>query len=179
MKSESQFFGYGSLVNTATHRYPNPRPAHVSGWRRAWRHTPLRPVAFLTATPCPTSAIAGLVALVPDNDWAALDDREAAYQRHMAQTSAGNAAIYAIAAEHSAPNERHPILLSYLDVVVQGYHQVFGARGVADFFATTDGWDAPIHDDRAAPRYPRAQSLTAQETRLVNDHLSAVGAKLT
>uniref|UniRef100_UPI000A5B3968 DnaB-like helicase C-terminal domain-containing protein n=1 Tax=Leisingera sp. F5 TaxID=1813816 RepID=UPI000A5B3968 len=40
------FFGYGSLVNAATHDFSDPQPAHLSGWRRAWRHTDLRPVAF-------------------------------------------------------------------------------------------------------------------------------------
>nr|WP_239030063.1 gamma-glutamylcyclotransferase [Nereida sp. MMG025] len=167
------------MVNTRTHAYPYARPAEVSGWRRAWRHTGLRDVAFLTAVPCPDTTISGLVAAVPDGDWMALDEREAAYRRHAAKTSYGDAAIYAIDHDHQPPSQQHPILLSYLDVVVQGYFQVFGVQGVSDFFATTDGWDAPILNDRAAPRYPRHQMLSPTETRLVDENLSAVGAKWT
>lgn len=59
------FFGYGSLVNRATHDYGQARPASLPGWRRAWRHTALRPVAFLTAEPDPASTIEGLIAAVP------------------------------------------------------------------------------------------------------------------
>ena len=49
--SHDFFFGYGSLVNRATHDFPEAHPARVTGWRRAWRHTDLRPVAYLTAEP--------------------------------------------------------------------------------------------------------------------------------
>ncbi|WP_164660251.1 gamma-glutamylcyclotransferase family protein [Tropicibacter sp. Alg240-R139] len=179
------FFGYGSLVNRATHDYLNPQPARLRGWRRAWRHTDLRPVAFLTAVPCEASEIDGLIAHVPNNDWAALDEREWAYDRHSSTQSISHnlphpaeIAVYAVpVARQSPPDTRHPILLSYLDVVVQGYHQMFGLKGVTDFFATTDGWDAPILDDRAAPRYPRHQTLTPEETALVESHLADLNVK--
>ncbi|WP_323785658.1 hypothetical protein [Thalassovita sp.] len=72
----------------------------------------------------------------------------------------------------------HPILLSYLDVVVQGYHQEFGEQGVTRFFQTTDGWDAPILDDRKQPHYPRHQTLARPETRLVDRMLDDIGARL-
>ena len=42
------------------------------------------------------------------------------------------------------------------------------------FFATTDGWDAPILDDRADPIYPRHQVLKPLETDLVEHHLGAL-----
>jgi len=69
-------------------------------------------------------------------------------------------------------------LLSYLDVVVQGYEQVFGEAGVAAFFASTDGWDAPILNDRDAPQYPRHQPLATVQRDLVDHHVDAIGAKL-
>jgi len=46
--SAAFFFGYGSLVNRATHSFNNAQPAQLTGWRRVWRHTDLRPVAFLS-----------------------------------------------------------------------------------------------------------------------------------
>ncbi|NDK33898.1 gamma-glutamylcyclotransferase family protein [Rhodovulum sulfidophilum] len=76
------FFGYGSLVNRATHGYRDAVRARISGWRRVWRHTPLRPVAYLTAKPAPGVTLDGLVAAVPGGDWTALDQREYAYDRH-------------------------------------------------------------------------------------------------
>lgn len=179
------FFGYGSLVNTQTHSYPAVQDAKLDGWRRVWRHTSRRPVAYLTVQPAEGSQIDGIIAAVPDADWAALDAREHAYLRNSVtqRISAANmpteTAVYAIPdGHHTDPTTLHPILLSYIDVVVQGYLQRFGDPGVARFFETTDGWDAPIINDRAAPRYSRAQSLTIRETGLVDEWLAALSAQV-
>lgn len=179
------FFGYGSLVNTATHDYSDPQPARLAGWQRSWCHTALRDVAFLSAVPARGVTIDGLIASVPGADWEALDAREFAYQRIPTQSVEHPLATTPEISVYSVPqgnqnqgSTRHPILLSYLDVVVQGYHKVFGESGVADFFATTSGWDCPILDDRAAPRYPRHQLLTQMETTLVDHHLSQLDAHI-
>ncbi len=182
--ADPYFFGYGSLVNLATHDFPNPQKAVLRGWRRAWRHTDLRPVAFLTAVPDPNAEIEGMIAHVPRDDWAALDEREWAYDRVPATQSvthplshAVEIAVYAVPQDkHTAPSNHHPLLLSYIDVVVQGYLRAFGLDGVDRFFATTDGWDAPILNDREAPRYPRHQALKTAETELVDDRLRGVSA---
>jgi len=178
------FFGYGSLVNRATHDYGDAHPAQLQGWRRAWRHTALRDMAFLTGVPAKGHVIDGLIAHVPQGDWIALDDREYAYERNKVSGDVAHRVeraldvqVYAIAdGKHGVPDRKHPILLSYLDVVVQGYLAEFGEAGVARFFDTTDGWDAPVLNDRSAPIYPRFQRLTGDETDLVNDHLRAVDA---
>lgn len=169
------FFGYGSLVNLATHDYPNARKATLPGWRRIWCHAKTRPVAFLSVHQAP-GAIQGIIADVPGADWAALDAREHAYQRHdVSGVLDGHTAIYqADPAKTVPPSTRHPILLSYLDVVVQGFLQQYGEQGVAEFFASTDGW-GPIKDDRADPYYPRFQTLSPQERALVDHHVSALG----
>ncbi len=180
------FFGYGSLVNRATHSYQQAYPARVQGWRRVWRHTNLRAVAYLTAYRVDGGAIDGLIAAVPGHDWDALDERERAYQRHdLADTLTHqaphdlDAQIYAVADQHSAsPSVRHPILLSYIDVVVQGYLTVFGESGARRFFDTTDGWDTIILDDRDAPIYPRHQVLSAEETRFVDRQLARLPARV-
>ena len=97
------FFGYGSLVNRHTHIYAPAHHATVQGWRRAWRVAADRQVAFLTVIRDEDCAIDGLIAPVPDGDWAALDLREAAYDRlpagpDLAQSGVPGAdvAIYAI-----------------------------------------------------------------------------------
>lgn len=180
------FFGYGSLVNTATHAYAGAAPARLSGWRRAWVHTGLHDTAFLTAVPCKDSAIDGLIAAVPGADWAALDAREFAYDRlpASAEVTHGLAggpeiSVYAVPpeAQHKG-SARHPILGSYLDVVLQGYLRVFGEQGARDFIATTSGWDAPVLDDRANPLYPRHQPVSAAERAFFDQLIAATGAPL-
>ena len=122
------------------------------------------------------------VTIPEDASWALLDRREAAYRRHAlahdriatAPRWAHRIEIYAVDEDHALPANAHPILLSYLDTVVQGFLREFGEAGVARFFATTAGW-APIVDDRAAPHYPRHQRTSAAERRLVDDHADALG----
>ena len=179
--ADPYFFGYGSLVNLDTHDFPNPEPAQITGWRREWRATDLRGIAFLTAVPDAQATIDGMIAHVPDNDWAALDAREWAYERLPATDAVAHPlpgpldiAIYAVPEASFRPaTDQHPILLSYLDVVVQGYLRAFDGAGVARFFETTTGWDTPVLNDRATPKYPRHQVLSAQETALVDHHLAA------
>lgn len=179
------FFGYGSLVNRNTHSYHEARPATLNGWRRAWVATPRFGVVLLTGVPAPGHRIDGLIAAVPGADWTALDTREAGYARLPASQDTthdlphpADIAVYAVAAENMLPRGNHMILLSYLDVVVQGFDDVFGARGVERFFETTDNWDTAIVDDRAEPAYPRHQTLTARQTALVDSHLNNLGATL-
>lgn len=177
------FFGYGSLVNRATHDYPAAIPAKAQGWRRVWRQTVLRPYAYLSVIPA-NGSIDGLLAEVPNGDWAALDEREKAYDRlpardtSHARSDRPDVSIYAVPDRHLADSGDHPVLLSYIDVVLQGYLQVFGADGPARFADTTDGWDTPILDDRAAPRYPRHQRLSTAETAMVDDLLAALDARV-
>ena len=179
-----QFFGYGSLVNRATHSYPGIRPATLAGWRRVWVHTHLRPIAYLSVEPAATE-IDGLLAEVPGADWVALDRRERAYDRHPITTtlrtcgSRAEAQVYAVPAGHAAaPDVTHPLLLSYIDVVVQGYLDIYGKAGARRFFSTTDGWDAPIINDRAAPRYSRPQQLTDWQRDFVDAQLSALSTRV-
>ncbi len=180
-------FGYGSLVNRATHNFTLAKPARIQGWRRAWQHVEGRNVAFLSAVPAPGASIDGLVALVAENDWDALDQREASYDRAPAEgvlidEAKGNdysiQIYHAPAGKHVVSSDYKPLLMSYLGVVVQGYLQEFGSKGVTDFFETTDGWGAPILDDRSSPIYPRHQILTEVETELLVQHLASVGARV-
>ncbi|WP_299566823.1 gamma-glutamylcyclotransferase family protein [uncultured Sulfitobacter sp.] len=173
------FFGYGSLVNRDTHGYTNAARAQLKGWRRAWVRTPVRELAFLSVVPDEDSVIDGLIAQVPNADWIALDTRETGYARlpsdravHHDLDPATQISHYSVPQETWVADGDHRILLSYLDVVVQGYLREYGAQGVAQFFDTTDGWDTPILNDRTAPRYPRALTLSAQETALVDQHLA-------
>jgi len=179
--SHPAFFGYGSLVNRATHDHAPAALARLSGWRRVWCATDLRPFAYLSVEPAATE-IDGLIAAVPDGDWAALDRREAAYDRRSVGPDslphrpvwAADIALYTVRAPRPAAASA-PILRSYLDVVLQGFLREFGEAGVSSFLASTIGWEAGLHDDRAAPVYPRAQRLGIRETALIDRHLADHG----
>ena len=181
--SDHFIFGYGSLVNRGTHAYATAHPARLKGWKRVWRHTTLREVAFLNVVPDAASEIDGLILEAPRVD-PALDQREYAYARTHVSHQVTHPApphievnLFAIAhGEQRAPSPDHAILMSYLDTVVAGYLAEFGEIGVADFFATTDGWDAPILNDRDAPRYPRHAGVTDATRALTDDQLRGLGA---
>jgi hypothetical protein len=178
------FFGYGSLVNRATHDHDGGQIITVRGWRRLWARAPGRDVAFLTVRPDPDGQITGLAAPVAAGDWTALDLREAAYTRIPIPTSdilqgpaLDDLAIYAVPQADLGPASKDaPVLLSYIDVVFQGYLRETGPKGLAEFIRSTDHWDAPIKNDRAAPIYPRAQTITAAERDLIDASLRDLGA---
>ncbi|MEL6953459.1 MAG: gamma-glutamylcyclotransferase family protein [Pseudomonadota bacterium] len=178
---DPHFFGYGSLVNRQTHAYPDARRARLAGWRRIWQPTRLRGLRFLSVHAVENGQIEGLIARVPGADWAALDLREQAYLRQPVEVDLadGGAAVgvevYQTDPVHLVPGDAsQPVLLSYLDTVVQGFLAEFGPDGVSRFFATTDGWPAHVLDDRTAPIYPRAKELTDGEIALVDGHLEAL-----
>ena len=184
--TNAYFFGYGSLVNRLTHGYTPAQPARLRGWRRAWRAVPERDLCYLTAVPAPGDEILGLIAPVPPEGWATLDLREAAYERldgtdavFHETAAAQQIAVYAVAPGRiRPPGPQNGILLSYLDVVIQGYLAEYGPEGAQHFLDTTDGWEAPILNDRAAPRYPRAQRLTEDERATVDAALRGFGSKV-
>ena len=177
------FFGYGSLVNRRTHDFDRLSPARIRGWRRLWQPSPLRPVAFLTAVPDPTGAIDGVIAAVPDRGWADLDVRERAYSRHPVDPRDIDhrlrpcPEIHVYTVENAnPPNPDQPILLSYIDVVAQGFLAEYGPEGATRFFQTTKGWETPILNDRAAPRYPRHQTLDRAQMAFVDAALRDLSA---
>ncbi|KNG94987.1 gamma-glutamylcyclotransferase family protein [Pseudaestuariivita atlantica] len=173
-----RFFGFGSLVNTRTHDYPVTGDAEAAGWERVWVQTPDRSVTFLSARPAPGVAIGGLVCAVPGGDWRALDERESGYVRAEVAGDLGligPVAIYTTPGLAPAQDATRPILLSYLDVVIQGFADRGGVDSALRFFDTTTGWDVPVLDDRAAPRYPRHQAHTPDTQALVDAQLDRLG----
>ena len=162
------FFGFGSLVNTGTHRYEAFTPASVIGWKRAWINNDSYQHAFLSVVPDVSSQIQGLMAKVPNNDWAELDAREVGYARRVLghgewlakasssltiQNKPDDVQMYVhVTGEFAQPIK--PILWSYLETVLFGYYQWFGAEGVQGFVDSTVAW-TDILDDRQDPIYPR------------------------
>jgi len=182
MAQAPHFFGYGSLVNRGTHCYGDIQRASLPGWRRVWRHaTGLGYVALSAEPAAPENVIEGLVASVPQADWTALDCREMGYDRHdisrqcRVEVPLSKIEIYQMRPDLAAvPGPDHPIPLSYLDIVVEGYLEQFGRNGVARFFRTTDGWDAPFLDDRAAPIKARRRQADPSIYPLVDAWLEKI-----
>ena len=174
--NDPYFFGYGSLVNLSTHAYTDPKPAGLRGWRRIWLNTYMRDAAFLSIHPVENAEINGIIAQVPDADWVALDARETGYDRTdatdqivMKGVRPADCAVYVVPRTRETDiGQKSSILLSYLDVVLQGFMQIYGNSGADHFFATTDGWERPVQNDRTEPLYPRHRQLTDLEQKRVD-----------
>lgn len=164
-----RFFGYGSLVHLLTHRYPDPAPARVTGWARRWVATGDSAHAVLTAVPFEGGVLDGATARVPRADFVALDAREALYDRLTTQSSEGEVTIYSVPEARQETGPRPPILLSYLDVVAEGYVRLWGEAAWPRFVATTQNWRGSLEDDRHDPAYPRAQVISTRARTLVDE----------
>lgn len=157
-------FGYGSLVNSATHDFNPCHPATLNGWRRVWRKSPVRAAAYLDIEPHASSRIDGLILNTPRAD-PALDHRERAYNRVQIGDQVGHGLdreievnAFSITPAEALPLDRQSVILqSYLDVVTQGYLRVYGESGLTNFFESTTGWTIPVLMDRGDPQYPRHQ----------------------
>lgn len=79
----------------------------------------------------------------------------------------------ATAAHYHFADADYPILQSYVDVVMSGVIRKFTVEGAAEFVRTCAGFDRPIYNDRAAPIYPRALSLSAEELGVIDAILAA------
>ena len=185
--NDSYFFGYGSLVNLSTHEYRDPKAASLRGWRRIWLNTYMCDAAFLSVHPAEGAEIDGIIARVPDADWVALDARETGYDRLDATDQIVvdteppfDCVVYVVPrTRETDTGQKSPILLSYLDVVLQGFMQIYGSDGLDHFFATTDGWDRSIYNDRHMPIYPRHRHLDATELKCVNALLEEHNIEIT
>lgn len=188
------YFGYGSLVNINT----LPAGAHVvpgqlSGWVREWRiwgTTKLgRQVCTLSVAKKDGALIRGVMAREPKERLAELDRREAKYHRvpgvgasftcdATGEAGPADMFLYRSKPEHYGwGSDDYPILQSYVDCVLQGFHAFWGLSGVDHFLETTDGWHVPILKDREAPIYPRAQQVAPELLAEFDARLKALGVR--
>lgn len=141
--------------------------------------------SLLSAHPDPGAAIDGLLVIDFLANLPEIDTREFRYHRReitldaldlgpgLSAAPAGfrldpglRLHIYEARTEHPPADGPSPILRSYLDAVLQGFLREFGADGVHRFVTETDAFHTPIHEDRHAPLYPRAVTLSQAETEL-------------
>lgn len=186
------YFGYGSLVNQATHRtdIAHYSKVRLKGWRRHWlpRSNGFGgPAALLSVVRDADSEIEGLVVTDFARNLPALDERERNYKREELPVSSltipdnqknaefdgiksPKAQIYVATQkpEYTASNESK-ILRSYLDAVMQGYLNNFGREGLLRFIETTDNFEIGILEDRGGPRYPRSVLISSSERQLFDE----------
>ena len=175
-------FGYGSLVNRAT--LPpilNAEPLAVSGWRRAWRcssRTERGGVCALSVVPDEDCVIEGLALTFEDGYWPQITARERRYAPVPLAERPEIIIFRALPEVDRWGDADHPVSLSYIDCILQGFIREFGEAGLARFVETTEGWHVPILGDRDRPRYPRAQSLDQAECDLIDRALRSVDARV-
>lgn len=171
-------FGYGSLVNRRTlPAHVGFRQARATGWRRAWRATSRGAsggVCSLSVEPDPAGVIDGVIVTFEDDVWPVIRRREHNYDPLRLAEDPDVIIFRANREANRFGDGHHPIHLSYVDAILQGFLEAFGAAGVRRFMETTDGWHVPVVDDRLAPGYPRAQLLSAEEIQCVDEMLETV-----
>jgi hypothetical protein len=161
MNDDLHVFGYGSLVDTRTHDHPLI-PSKLHGWQRVWREVPGRDFAILSATRVDKATLDGAVMTVPMASLPDLDAREVMYERETVEIAGLSHAVTYEVQDHT-PIATKPILRSYLDVVLIGYETMFGDQAIHQFYASTNGWNVGILDDRADPIYPRHRPINSAQ----------------
>jgi len=187
------YFGYGSLVNRATHgtRVAHAVPARLKGRARHWRARPDMPgfpAALLTVVPEEGGAVDGLLVFDDVANLAAIDAREARYERVellpeelelLGQTPVRCTAYVYQAITYLPPHQEEPkILQSYLDAVLQGFLREHGQSGVERFIRTTGNFHIAVHPDRENPVYPRAVALSTHERDYFDALLAEAGIRI-
>jgi len=169
----SKIFSYGSLLNKNTWSFKAELElVSLKGWIRQWRQIvqlDKSKICALTIYPNSNTTIEGILLKVDKATELSLGEREIGYEKTIIagkdiieqnteiQLTNETAITYVGSkATTSWASEEAPILLSYVDVVVKGYFDLFGWEGVTNFFNSTQGWNLPILDDRDEPIYPRA-----------------------
>lgn len=176
---ENFIFTYGSLVNPKTWPFKSKYyRVELKDWCRKWGaivNTKYGMFLALTISPMKGYKIKGLL-LKKDNK---LDNylaqREEAYQNlSLDKTKIVNfnnnslfqeidqVYYYRSKAEISVQyntSKNYSIQQTYIDVVADGYYNLFGEEGLQDLVYNTIGWKVPITNDRDNPLYPRALNL--------------------
>lgn len=179
------YFGYGSLVNPATHRTNvlHYERAQLRGFARTWQARPdaaIEPIALLSSAPSSAEDVLdGLLVFDYRENLPHLDEREAGYDRLDVDPSDlvlyGDKAlpdmplhVYSGRAPYR-PDQPHYILQSYLDAVLQGYLHQYGDEGARNFIKRTACFDTGLFTDREAPQYPRSVRLSETEMALFDE----------
>jgi len=170
-------FGYGSLINSISRAVTGETGVAVAvkidGFSRHWSKISddfgMSSVVVLADE---KGACNGVLVEVEESEFEQFDKRERGYQR--VQVDVSKLSFYEDgidlengsqevcvwlyqASEVVPPCTKHPVVFSYLDVILAGcleYSEAF----CEDFVQLTKGWHYAMLNDRQMPRYPRVQT---------------------
>lgn len=190
VKSEAvvAYFGYGSLVNRATHRTEivDAVPARLKGWRRRWQPNEKgSDRALLSVRRDAGATTDGLLVIDRAENLPAIELREQGYRRvtltandlEISGATSFEGPIHVYEGLEEGPSAPLHIFQSYLDAVLQGFLHEYGEAEVRRFVYETEGFDAAVLTDREGPLYPRAVVLSAAERTLFDALLEARGIR--
>jgi hypothetical protein len=165
---KNYIFGYGSLVNEQSRNITGESTfvgeARVRGLQRGW-NVQVAAATALGITKISNAICNGIIISVSDQGLERYDIREIStkYERielsksdvELSSGDISDGILWAyIAIDPKEPDEKHPILQSYVDVVLAGFFD-FGVDYAKEFAISTKGWVYPVND-RNNPKYPRA-----------------------
>lgn len=163
-------FGYGSLIcaesRAKTGQSGISIPVRVKGIERQWNLV----VDDLEGTAVGAidnneSQCNGVLVEVSESELPKFDEREIGYTRRPIpredivclmtdRLPNGNYWVY-VADEPGKPDATHPLIQSYIDVILTGCLDI-NEDFAKEFITTTTGWNNPWINDRQNPRYERA-----------------------
>lgn len=172
-------FGYGSLINRNTWSFnASFELINIPGWVRQWRKIikmNFGEICVLTISPDENFNIDGIIIFTDLLTSTIIKQREIGYQKTIVhETPTGP--IFAYTANIDSfkwASEQAPILQSYIDTVAYGFYQELGMSGFLNFFATTQGWQLPILNDRDQPLYSRAIKIDPEFLSLIDQQILA------
>ncbi|MEH6444445.1 MAG: gamma-glutamylcyclotransferase family protein [Oceanospirillaceae bacterium] len=182
-------FGYGSLINsisrTVTGETGVAVAVKISGFVRYWsRISEDFGMSSVVVVPEQGQACNGVLVEVPESELPSFDLRERGYQRVLVDAyqvefysqamdlkSQANTQVKVWlyqSQEVVSPCENHPVVFSYLDVIIAGCLE-YSPQFCDDFMQLTQGWKHAMLNDRHNPRYPRVQKEL--DTQLLNKYI--------
>ncbi len=162
-------FGYGSLINSNSRSITGVAgkslAVRVKGIKRSWYGTSLKNnMASVGIIADQKSSCNGVLFPIAQQELSNFDTRETGYYRESLPLSqieflssgldiSEDIWIY-FAKQTCNPSQTHPIMQSYVDVIIEGCLEI-GINFTEEFIKTTSGWEYLWVDDRLHPRYPR------------------------
>jgi hypothetical protein len=146
-------------------------------------------VCALTIVAQHRTSVKGILIPTTAAELKAIDIREIGYvrgdieRRNLSATTtplSGSLVTYFSRDEHLRPGSaEYPIWRSYVDYILAQYIEAFGPASASLFISETVGWEAPMLDDRSAPKYPRAKSLSPRIRATIDEALAVAGIRCT
>lgn len=196
--------GYGSLINRSSLNRTLPivkdiEPVYLNNYKRSWNALEDQTVSLSTTyvgiEKSPDSVVNGIIFEIPEELLGKLDSREFLYYREKVDlheidflsnkfniTENDNTWIY-VTKNPKKPNEKSPIIQSYVDVCLSGCIDIEDEFKVEDFaknfILQTTNWSKNWVNDRIFPRAPHIhQPMAYKIDRLlfenINEHFKGI-----